>query len=64
MYVVQQVFGLFGASEAKPLIGNIKLSVIDTDKDISEDPKRSNIRGKVNAHESTKTNGLASLRYL
>ena len=50
--------------EPQTLISDVKLSVVVSNEDITKDPERPNLGGKVDAHETTHTQGLATLRYL
>lgn len=63
-YIQFKKSGLFGASKAKPILAKIKFCVIDPKEHISKDPERADSRGKVDAHEATETQGLATLRNL
>ena len=54
----------FGVGKSQALVGDVKLSIVVSNEDITKDPERADIRGKVNAHEATHTKGLATLRYL
>ena len=51
------IFALYSAvGKSQTLVGNVKLSVVVSNEDIAKDPERTDLGGKVNAHETTHTN--------
>ena len=45
-------------------VSDVKLGVVGSNEDIAKDPERTDLGGKVNAHETTHTKSLAILRHL
>ena len=42
--------------KSRTFVGDVKLGVVVSNEDITKDPERTDLGGKVNAHETTHTN--------
>ena len=51
-------------SESQALVGNVELSVVDANKDITKDPQGTYFGREIDARESTHTESLITLRDL
>ena len=53
-----------GMSESQALVGDVKLSVVVTNEDITKDPQGTFVSWEIDAHEPTHTESLTTLRDL
>ena len=53
-----------GAGQPDAIERHVKLGVVDTNKDVSQNPQRTHVRGEVDAKEPTDTHILAPSRSL